>query len=452
MRLASEKLGRISGPVQLPEYDRDAQASGIVHIGIGAFHRGHQAWYADACLNAGEHGWMITGVSMRSASMAERLAPQSGLYTLTERTGASSNIRVIGAVRDVLVAQSDRARVINRLASPDTQIVTFTVTEKGYCRAADGSLDRDLAGSGFYPLLSEAMRRRKQAGAGGLTLLSCDNLASNGKQLGGLMRAWLESEAPEVVDWFAAHCTTPDSMVDRIVPATTEADLAELEVAIGQRDEGAVFTEPFSQWVIEDHFAGPRPRWEDHGAQIVPDVAPYETAKLRMLNGAHSLLAYCGLRAGYTFVHEAVGDAHLRALASRLMREAAAPTIRAGAGQNLDAYADALLARFDNAALNHRLMQIAMDGSQKIPQRWLETLAAHQAKGATCPPILEGLAAWVAHLRGANGPVDDPRADALAQAAVSADPVAALFGQGGLFASSWQPTDADRRAINGFLG
>jgi fructuronate reductase len=200
-----------------------------------------------------------------------------------------------------------------------------------------------------------------------------------------------------------------------------------------------VLTEPFSQWVIEDRFAGPRPRWEDVGAQIVADVAPYETAKLRMLNGAHSMLAYCGLGAGYEFVHQAVADPALRELAETLMLREAAPTITAAQGQDLPAYAAALMDRFANPALNHRLIQIAMDGSQKIPQRWLETLAWHQDRGQECPAILDGLSAWLAFLSGGEHPVDDPMADALIAAARSIDPMRALFGADGLLPSAWTP-------------
>ncbi|NLR40270.1 mannitol dehydrogenase family protein, partial [Novosphingobium sp. ERW19] len=205
------------------------------------------------------------------------------------------------------------------------------------------------------------------------------------------------------------------------------------------QDEACVVTEPFSQWVIEDRFAGPRPRWEAVGAQLVTEVAPYETAKLRMLNGAHSLLAYCGLRAGHEYVHEAIADPALRSLAEQLMRNEAAPTITTAPGQDLAAYADALIARFANPSLNHRLIQIAMDGSQKIPQRWLETLAHNEAHGRTCPAIREGLSAWIHHLQGHNGPVDDPLADKLSRAAKTDTPMIALFGEGGLLTSSWRP-------------
>ncbi|MBF9153083.1 mannitol dehydrogenase family protein, partial [Novosphingobium sp. 1Y9A] len=244
-----------------------------------------------------------------------------------------------------------------------------------------------------------------------------------------------------LVEWFAANCTCPSTMIDRIVPATTDEDRASVAEALGGlTDEACVVTEPFSQWVIEDRFAGPRPRWEAVGAQLVSEVAPYEAAKLRMLNGAHSLLAYCGLKAGYEFVHEAIADPQLRHLAEQLMRREAAPTITPAPGQDLAAYADALIARFANPSLNHRLIQIAMDGSQKIPQRWLETLAANATQGHDCPAIRQALAAWIHHLQGHNGPVDDPRSADLTRAANSPEPMVALFGDGGPMAQAWGAT------------
>ena len=203
-----------------------------------------------------------------------------------------------------------------------------------------------------------------------------------------------------------------------------------------------MFTERFSQWVIEDRFAGPRPGWEKVGADLVSDVRPYETAKLRMLNGAHSALAYIGLALGHTFVHEAVADPAIRPLIERLMREEALPTIAAAPGQNLSIYADALITRFANPALNHRLSQIAMDGSQKLPQRWIETLAVNQRMGRDCPAIRAGIDAWIGHLRGLNGPVDDPRASELGKAATTADPIGAIFGANGLLAADWCATES----------
>ncbi|WJS97628.1 mannitol dehydrogenase family protein [Novosphingobium humi] len=435
----------------LPAYDRAAKSIGIVHFGLGAFTRAHQAWYTDRAMEAVGGDWLIAGISLRSPTVGEQLNPQDGLYALAEKSGEGTKLRVIGSVAEVIVAPENPARINALLCAPTTHIVTFTVTEKGYCRKADGGLDLALAAQGFYPLLADAFAARKAAGIGGLTLLSCDNLADNGHQLKRLMGEYLAAYHPDLVDWVGAHCTFPCSMVDRIVPATTDADRAEVEALLGLRDEGVVMTEPFSQWVIEDNFAGPRPAWDAVGAQIVGDVAPYETAKLRMLNGAHSALAYCGLAGGYTYVHQAVGDPVLRAMALRLMREEAAPTIPAPEGMDLAAYAAALIERFDNPALNHRLIQIAMDGSQKIPQRWLATLAAHQAQGRSCPAILSAIAAWIKHLRGQNGPLDDPRAAELVKAAKNTDPVHALFGAEGGMASPWLPTDQDAAAIRSAL-
>jgi len=442
VRLSAETLDALPPDVARPGYDRAAQRTGIVHFGLGAFARAHLAAHTDAAMGAGARDWMIAGVSLRSDSVARQLDPQDELYTLTERHEAEQDVRLVGALHEVLVAGPDDDAIVERIASPDCRIVSFTVTEKGYCRGAGGGLDFRLAGDGFYPLLAAGLTHRMQQGLQGLTLLSCDNLSANGDALGKLVMLWLERESPDASDWFAAHCTTPNTMVDRIVPAASADDLDELERRIGMRDDGAVLTERFSQWVIEDDFAGPRPRWEEHGAQIVDDVAPYETAKLRMLNGAHSLLAYEGLRRGYACVHEAMADPALRALVRRLMRKEAAPTIAAASGQDLAAYADALEARFEDPALKHRLAQIAMDGSQKIPQRWLETLAE---SGARCGAILTGIAAWIAHI--ADGcDLDDPRGSelqAVVREAGRAGAARAVFGAGGSLASAWQPSEAE---------
>ena len=437
MRLAPETLYRIPDDVACFDYDRQEQSVGIVHFGIGAFHRAHQAWYTDLAMNAGDRDWMIAGISLRSGAVAEQVNPQDGLYTLSERDRAGMTTRVIGAVQRVFAAGDMPHAPSISVIAPGARLVTLTVTEKGYCRASDGSLDQALAGASFYPHLAAAMRERMQSGTSGLTMLSCDNLSGNGDVLRRLMSEYLAAAAPETLAWFEAECTCPNSMVDRIVPATTAADLDALEARIGLRDEAAVFTERFSQWVIEDRFAAERPEWDKVGAQLVADVAPYETAKLRMLNGAHSALAYLGLERGHTFVHEAVGDPALRSLIERLMRVEAAGSFDAASEQDLDAYADELLARFENAGLQHRLIQIAMDGSEKIPQRWLETIAAQRAKGGECPSILAGLAAWLRHVRGDARPVDDPRAALLAglwRSEGKAGVAAAVLGPRGLLA------------------
>lgn len=452
MRLAQGSLGHLARGVERPAYDRTEQQVGIVHFGIGAFHRAHQAWYTDRAMEGGDRGWAITGVSLRSPDVAAQMNPQDGLYAVSERSAAGNATRLVGSVRNVLVASEDPQAVIATLSAPATYIASLTITEKGYCRAADGSLDPVRADKRcVFAFLTAGLRRRHDQGLPGLTLLSCDNLADNGRQLAQLTGEYLDRHDPALVRWFEAECACPATMVDRIVPATTADDRAELATRIGLTDEAAVMTEPFSQWVIEDRFAGPRPRWQAVGAELVSDVRPYETAKLRMLNGAHSALAYIGLQRGHTFVHEAIADPAIRLQIERLMREEALPTIAAAPGQDLSAYADALLSRFANPALQHRLIQIAMDGSQKIPQRWLETLAANQKMGRGCPAILAGIAAWFGHLRGMNGPVDDPRSAELIKALAGADPLGALFGASGLLASAWVYGEADRLAISAHL-
>jgi fructuronate reductase len=459
-RLSNDSIA-IMPPVDLEwfDYPRDLQLPGIVHFGIGAFHRAHMAAYTDSAMSAGDRHWGIIGVSLRSPSVARQLNPQDGLYTIAERSGDGTSFRLIGAIKNVLVASYEKEAICESIAYPTTHIISFTITEKGYCRAADGNLDFELAGeSSVYRFLTDGLALRKERGLRGVTMLSCDNLTKNGKQLNRLLNQYVLKHCPELADWIQSHCTFPCSMVDRIVPATTAADLAAAQDALGWGellyDEAAVVTEPFSQWVIEDNFAGPRPAWEKHGAQITSDVHAYETAKLRMLNGAHSALAYLGLQRGHEFVDQAIADPALAPLIESLMREEAASSLTPASGQDLSVYADALIERFKNPALNHRLAQIAMDGSQKIPQRWLETVAHHQKQGRQCPAILAGIAAWLGHVRGDNGKVDDPMADALKttwDTAGKGGIVAALFGPGRAMASNWVPGDADRALINGAM-
>ena len=455
MRLSPTNIAQLPEQIIRPGYDRDKHAIGIVHFGIGAFHRAHMAVYADDVLADEGGDWRILGVSLRSGSVRDQMAPQDGLYSLVERSDNGSGVRIIGAVADVLVASEARERVVSALASAGTHIVSFTITEKGYCRAPDGALDFALAdGRSVYSYLAEAFARRRDSGLAGLTLLSCDNLAANGAQLHRLMAQYLEATAPDLCAWFDEHCACPSTMVDRIVPATTETDRAEVETLLGMQDAAAVVTEPFTQWVIEDKFAGPRPAWEKHGAQITSNVTAFETAKLRMLNGAHSALAYLGLQRGHEFVHEAVADTELVALINRLMRDETAPSLVPADGQDLSQYADALIERFKNPALNHKLIQIAMDGSQKIPQRWLETLAYHQQAGRQCPAILEALAAWIMHIRGDDHVVDDPMRDYLRElwkSEGSAGIANALFGQKGTFAAVWTGTADDIATLNSYL-
>ena len=461
MRLSHATLGLLLPQVAHPAYDVDSQRAGIVHFGIGAFHRGHQAVYVDDAMASGDPDWRIIGVSLRSGDVADQLNPQDGLYTVVQRSSGQTSARVIGSIAKVIVAPQDPQSVIDAIASPDTHIISLTVTEKGYVRRPDGLLDQDnpdlawdMAGKGpprtIYGFIASGMARRNAAGLGGLTLLSCDNLSDNGARLMALMTQYLATTDAALADWFTDHCRCPGTMIDRIVPRVTDEDRKQVAALTGLDDHGAVITEPFCQWVIEDDFAGPRPRWEAFGAQLVSDVGVYETAKLRMLNGAHSALAYLGLAKGHQYVHEAIGDPELAALIDRLMRDEAAVTLAPGMGIDRDTYADALVARFANAALPHRLIQIAMDGSQKIPQRWLEPLAINQAQGRSAPATLQALAAWIVHVRGEARPVDDPMAAQLAalwQTHRADGIVDALFGNGGLMQSAWQPSTQETKLL-----
>lgn len=430
-RLDRSALGAARDGVAWPAYDPAAKGTGIVHLGIGAFHRAHQAVYTDDVLASAGGDWRITGVSLRSAGVRDQLEAQDGLYAVLELGDAGERLRVIGAVDRVLVAAEDPDSVIAAIADPATHIVSLTVTEKGYCHdLASGRLDarhrgiaRELAGGAVETAigyLAKGLRARADGGSGPVTLLSCDNLPHNGAVLGQVLRDHLAQSDPGLIHWIDANVRTPATMVDRIVPATTPDDLARVEASLGRRDEGAVKAEPFSQWVIEDDFAGPRPAWETAGAQFVADVRPFELAKLRMLNGAHSTLAYLGLLAGHETVDQAVADPAVREVVKRLMRVEAAATLPAVDGLDPHAYADALLARFANPVLRHKLIQIAMDGSQKLPQRLLGTIADARAKGVDPHAAVTGVAAWMRHVERFGFAINDPMSAELGRIADAA--------------------------------
>jgi fructuronate reductase len=283
-----------------------------------------------------------------------------------------------------------------------------------------------------------------------MTLMSCDNLASNGRELAALLDEYLERRDPTLAQWARRENSYPCTMVDRIVPATAAADVARIAGALGLEDRAAVVTESFSQWVIEDCFTGPRPKWEAGGAQFATDVRPFETAKLRMLNGAHSALAYVGLGLGLEYVHQAIADPDLNALVRRIMHEGAA-TLAPAPGQDLVAYAQALENRFANASLGHRLIQIAMDGTQKIPQRWLASIAALLQEGRSPSGLLFALAGWIAFACTSQRTLDDPSASRLVEirerSSDARSAVSAIVGEGGLFGAVWQANSATAEAI-----
>lgn len=422
--------------VQRPRYRRDLLRGGIVHLGIGAFHRAHQAVVTEDALEADPDDlrWGICGVSLRRPDTRDALMPQAGLYTLAVRDGDGTSHRVIGAVIDVLVAAEDPEAVIARIAHPDTRIVSLTITEKGYCHhPATGTLNlhdadiaRDLIGDeaprtalGYLAL---GLQRRQQRGLEPVTLLSCDNLASNGDTLRGVLLTYAMLVDPALRDWIDAHCTFPNSMVDRIVPKTTDSDIARISAALGLHDAWPVVGEPFLQWVIEDRFAAGRPRWEAGGAhpgvQFVDHAQPFERLKHRLVNGSQSMMAYFGVMAGWPTTDRVIAQPGMRDFINDAMRHELQPTLPPLPGLDVDAYRESLLPRFENPALGHRTRQIAMDGSQKIPQRLLAPIAERLARGEPFDRLALGVAAWIHFLRGYDEhgeayPIEDPMADAL---------------------------------------
>ena len=407
---------------------------GIVHLGIGAFHRAHQAAYTADALAAEPGDWGICGVAPRRPDTVRALGPQAGLYSLVERGPDGDVIAVMSPVVDVLHAGAEPDRLAALIAAPTTHVVTLTVTEKGYPRDADGGLRAgdpeiaaDLAGGPPRTAIGQLARGLALRAAGGeagpLTVLSCDNLPRNGAVLERLVREFCERSGA------ALDARFPSSMVDRVVPATTPADLAAVADALGLDDRAAVVAEPFRQWVIEDGFAGPRPAWERAGAELVADARPHEERKLRLLNGVHSFLAYAGLLAGAVTVADAWRDAAVRGAAERLAAEDLVPTL---SGLDTAGYRAALDERWSNPRILHRLDQIAMDGSQKLPARLAEPARARLAAGAPPRGIALALAAWARHLE--TGDVRDAGAsgvrEALARATGPAQRAAAVLDAG----------------------
>ncbi len=419
-RLHPNHLAGAHRAVRQPRYDPASVRPGIVHLGIGNFHRAHQAVYIDDLL-ASDPNWGITGVSLRRPDMAGALNPQAGLYTLGLRDGERTDLRVIGSVLDVIHHDGPCAPTVTQMADPRTAIVSLTVTEKGYCHdPATGDLDTanaaivadlaDMTDPRSMPgLLVAALGKRRDAGAAPFTALSCDNLPHNGATLGRIAAQFAALVDDGLAQWIEREVAFPSTMVDRIVPATTDADRAEIERATGLHDAWPVMTEPFSQWVIEDRFCGPRPDFGSVGAELVADVAPFEAMKLRMLNGAHSAIAYLGQLAGHQTVADAVADPAIAGLVRTMWSDEIIPTL-AVPGADLPAYGNALMNRFANTALKHRTLQIAMDGSQKVPQRLLDTIRDRRAVGAPCDALTKAVAAWLAFVRRNDGAVDDPMA------------------------------------------
>lgn len=443
-RLTPEALPRLPAAVLRPRYERSELRPGIVHLGIGSFARAFLGVFNEAAIHAGgERHYGIVGVSLRSAAVRDALAAQQGLYTVAERDADAAGrprqrLQVIGSLVGLLVAPEDPHAVLEAIAAPATRIVSLTITEKGYAHdPASGRLREDhpdiahdlraaAAPRSAVGFIVHGLALRRARGLPPVTLLSLDNLPHNGRTLQGLVLAFARRVEPALADWIEAHCTFPNSMVDRIVPATTDDDREQVAAALGHHDAWPVPAEPYRDWVVEDRFAAGRPDWHLAGARCVADASAWEQLKLRAVNGSHSTLAYLGAMAGQRTVDEAVAQPALRALVRAMLTEEVLPTLPPLPNLDFDRYVAGLLDRFANPALAHRLQQIAMDGSQKLPQRLLATIEQRLAAGQPIARLALAVAGWMHYQRGIDEwgrpyAIDDPLAQALAAARARAE-------------------------------
>ena len=423
-RLSDRTLAQARNRAWPGAYERAGVEVGVAHIGPGAFHRAHQAPVFDALL-AQDPRCGVCEIALKSDRVRQALAPQDGLYTLVE-LGAEPRVRIIGAIKQLLTAADAPPAVLARLADVRTRMITLTITEKGYCLTPAGDLDLahpDVAADLARPAsplsaagwLVEGLRRRRSGGGGGLPVVSCDNLTDNGGKLGRAVAALARAQGDvDLAAWIEDEVRFPATMVDSITPATDDALRERVRAATGLDDAWPVQRERFTQWVIEDRLGPGAPNVASAGAQLVADVRPFEQAKLRLLNGAHTTLAYLGLLAGLTTVAEAMADPALAGFVERLMRADIAPSLARTPALDVAAYIDAILARFRNPAIAHQLAQIAWDGSQKLPFRLLGTIADALAAGRPVDRLVVPVAAWMtfAARRAKSGePLVDPMAE-----------------------------------------
>ncbi|HEM6717748.1 MULTISPECIES: fructuronate reductase [Citrobacter] len=439
----------------VPNWDRNALVPRIVHLGFGAFHRAHQAVYAD--ILAAEHGsdWGYTEVNLIGGEQQiADLKNQDRLYTVAEMSADAWTARVVGVVKNALHAQVDGLEtVLAAMCEPQVAIVSLTITEKGYCHSpATGQLMLDhpaIVADLQNPqqpksapgVIVAALARRRAAGLPAFTVMSCDNMPENGHVMRNVICAYAQAVDAGLAAWIAQNVTFPSTMVDRIVPAMTAETLNKIEQLTGVRDPAGVACEPFRQWVIEDNFVAGRPEWEKAGAELVADVLPFEEMKLRMLNGSHSFLAYLGYLSGYQHINECMEDEHFRRAARALMLEEQAPTLNV-TGVDLTRYADMLIARYSNTGLRHRTWQIAMDGSQKLPQRMLDSVRWHLVHHHRFDLLALGVAGWMRYVGGVDEQgnridVSDPLLsvlqNAVMQSAEGEERVKALLGVEAIF-------------------
>ncbi|WP_192457445.1 mannitol dehydrogenase family protein [Musicola keenii] len=416
-----------------PEYDRSKLVARIAHIGFGAFHRAHQAVCADKLAAQFGSDWGYCEINLIGGEQQiNDIRQQDLLWSVSEMAGDNWSSRLIGVAKKALHAELDGIEsILAALSAPEIAIVSITVTEKGYCHhPATGQLNTEhplIAHDLQHPqqprslpgVILAAIKRRKEHGLPPFSVMSCDNMPENGHVTRNVITQLAQEQDPALADWIAQHVTFPSTMVDRIVPAVTAETRAQITTMLGVDDPAGVACEPFFQWVIEDNFVNGRPAWEKAGAELVQDVLPYEEMKLRMLNGSHSFLAYLGYLAGYAHISDCMQDEALVKAAHHLMLQEQAPTLRTQ-GVDLATYADALLQRYRNTALKHRTWQIAMDGSQKLPQRMLDSIRWHLAHGSQFEMLALGVAGWMRYINGIDElgkpiEISDPLKETLAQ-------------------------------------
>ncbi|WP_369258746.1 mannitol dehydrogenase family protein [Geodermatophilus amargosae] len=444
-RLTAATLGALPASVGTPRYDRAAVRPGVVHLGVGGFHRAHQALYLDRLLEAGgSDGWGICGVGVLPGDrrMAEVMAAQDRLYTLVEKhPDGHRTARVVGSLVDYRLAPEDPDAVVEALAAAGTRIVTLTVTEGGYnASAATGEFDAtapavlaDLrpgaAPATVFGLVTEALVRRRARGLAPFAVASCDNVPGNGALARHSFAAFAGLRDDALGEWVAREVPFPSSMVDRITPVTTDADRADLARRFGVEDRWPVVCEPWTQWVLEDAFPAGRPALEDVGVQVVGDVVPYELLKLRLLNAGHQVLGHLGLLAGHTYVHEATGDPLLREFLVGYLEEEGTPTLPPVPGTDLAAYRAAVVTRFGNPHVGDTLARLVEYASDRLPQFLFPVLRANLAAGGEVRRSAAVVAAWVHALqRDPDGGPVDARRDRLRSAAHRSreDPLAPL--------------------------
>jgi mannitol-1-phosphate/altronate dehydrogenase len=425
-------MASLADTVSVPTYDRAQVRRPIVHLGVGGFHRAHQAEYLDdlaerrITLEWGERG---VGLLPGDQAMADALVPQDCLYTLVERSAEGDSARIIGALGEYAFAPADPTRVLTMLVDPATRIVSLTITEGGYLvddrtgvfDAEHASVREDIYAATpktVFGYLCSALQQRLKAGSPPFTVMSCDNVQSNGAVARTALTSFARLGDDALANWIEANVAFPSAMVDRITPQTTDADRAMLAETFGIADAWPVVTEPFKQWILEDTFSTGRPPLEKVGVQIVSDVRPYETMKLRLLNGSHQAMAYLGYLAGYRYVHQAMANPHLERLVARMMAEEVRPLLPAVPGIDLTAYMHTLVERFKNPKIGDTLARLAVGGSDRMPKFLLPSLAEALARGRPHQLLTLATAGWLRYLRGVDErgqpiPLQDQRAEEL---------------------------------------